>query len=134
MQSSPTAGVIAQAWEFYRRHWLHLVTVAAVIYVGIAVIGAVLTALFGAVGAFISGVLSIVAVFWVQGALTRAVEDIRDGRADLSVGQTFSSVGDRIAPVAGASILAGIAIAIGFVLLIIPGLFLLTIWSVIDPS
>ena len=30
-------------------------------------------------------------------------------------------------------ILAGIAIAIGFVLLIIPGLFLITIWSVIVP-
>jgi hypothetical protein len=31
-------------------------------------------------------------------------------------------------------ILAGIAIAIGFVLIIVPGLILLTIWSVIAPS
>jgi hypothetical protein len=35
--------------------------------------------------------------------------------------------------VAGASILAGIAIAIGLILLIVPGLYLITIWAVIIP-
>jgi hypothetical protein len=35
--------------------------------------------------------------------------------------------------VAGASILAGIAITIGLILLIVPGLYLITIWAVIVP-
>jgi lysylphosphatidylglycerol synthetase-like protein (DUF2156 family) len=35
--------------------------------------------------------------------------------------------------VAGASILAGIAITIGLILIIVPGLYLITIWAVIVP-
>ena len=69
----------------------------------------------------------------LQAALVKAVQDIRDGRADLSVGQTFSAATPYIGSVAGASILAGIAIAFGLVLLIIPGLALITIWCLIVP-
>ena len=133
MRSNPTSGVLSEAWGLYRAHWQHLVVVSAVIHVGVAVLSALFVALLGVAGALISAILAIVAVFWVQGALTRAVQDIRDGRADLSVGETFRSVGDRVAPVAGASVLAGIAIAIGLLLLIVPGLILLTIWSLIVP-
>ena len=43
------------------------------------------------------------------------------------------SVAPVILPLIAVSILAGIAISIGFVLLIIPGLYLVTIWAVIAP-
>ncbi|MDQ3532605.1 MAG: hypothetical protein M3456_09595, partial [Actinomycetota bacterium] len=46
---------------------------------------------------------------------------------------TLSRGGARIGSVALASIVAGIAIGIGLVLLIIPGLVLLTWWAVIVP-
>jgi hypothetical protein len=134
VKRNPTDGVISEAWALYRRHWSHLIPVAAVIYVGLALVTLVLTALLSTLGTVVAAILSVVGVFWVQGALTRAVEDIRDGRSDLSVGETFTSVGGNIAPIAGASILAAIAIAIGFVLFIVPGLFLITIWSVIVPA
>jgi len=58
---------------------------------------------------------------------------VRDGHADLSIGQTVNEALPFIAPVAGASILAGIAITIGLLLLIVPGLFLITIWAVFVP-
>jgi hypothetical protein len=45
----------------------------------------------------------------------------------------FSRVSSSIAPLIGASLLAALGIAFGFVLLIIPGLWLLTIWAVIAP-
>jgi hypothetical protein len=134
MQSNPTSGVISEAWELYKRYYNHLIPVAAVVYVGIALLSALLVAILSFVGALVAVVLSIVGVFWVQGALTRAVQDIRDGRADLSVGETFRSVQDKIGPIAGASLLAGLGIAIGLILLIAPGLFLITIWSLIVPA
>ena len=130
---NPTSGVIGEAWALYQRHWRHLIPVAAAVYVGTAVITFILTSILSVLGALIAAVLSIVGLFWVQGALTRAVQDIRDGRADLSVGDTFQSVGADIGPIAGASILAAIGIGIGFLLLIVPGLYLLTIWSLIVP-
>jgi hypothetical protein len=132
--TSPTSGVISEAWSLYTRHWRHLIPIAAVFYLGIGIVTFVLVALVPLLGVLVSAILSLIGVFWVQGALTRAVQDIRDGRADLSIGDTFSSVGNKVAPIAGASILDGIAIGIGFILLVIPGLFLLTIWAVIIPA
>jgi hypothetical protein len=128
-----TSGVISEAWALYRRHWQHLIPIAALVYVAIAVLTLLFSQLGAVVGAVLASVLSIIGLYWVQGALTRAVQDIRDGRADLSIGETFRSVAGKVAPIAGASILSGIAIGIGFLLLIVPGLFLLTIWSLIVP-
>ena len=78
--------------------------------------------------------MELVAAFLLQAALVKAVQDIRDGRADLSFGQTFSAATPYLGAVAGASILAGIAITIGFILIIVPGIILLTIWAVIVPA
>jgi hypothetical protein len=65
--------------------------------------------------------------------MIKAVQDVRDGQADLSIGGTVSAAVPFILPVAAASVLAGIGIAIGLVLLVVPGLILLTFWSLIVP-
>jgi hypothetical protein len=75
----------------------------------------------------------IIAVFLLQAALVKAVQDVRDGRVDLSVGATFSAALPLVGSVAVAAILAGIAITIGLLIVIIPGLFLITIWCLIVP-
>jgi len=77
--------------------------------------------------------VGIIAAFLLQATLVKAVQDVRDGRADLSIGETVSAATPYLGAVAGASILAGIAITIGLILLIVPGLFLITIWAVIVP-
>lgn len=131
---NPTTGVLSEGWELYRRHLAHFAVIAFVVYAVISLITLVAGQLFEWLGLILAALVGIVGSFWLQGALVRAVDDIRDGRADLSVGQTFASVRDKVAPVAGAGLLAGIAIAIGFILLIVPGLFLLTIWIAIVPA
>lgn len=130
---NPTEGVISEAFDLYKKHFGHLFLTAFVIYVVIAVLSALLTAVGGIVGALLAAVISVIGLFLVEAALVEAVSDIRDGRADLTVGETLSRGSSRIASVAGASILAGIAIAIGLVLLIVPGLILITWWAVIVP-
>ncbi len=116
----------------YRAHARHLLMIALVVYLAAAVVEAVL-GLLGVLGALLAGIVGIVAAFLLQAALVKAVEDVRDGRVDLSFSETLQAARPAVGSVAVASILAGIAIAIGLVLFIVPGLFLLTIWCLIVP-
>ena len=125
--------VIGKAWDMYKAHWRHLIPIAVVVYVLVSLVILVLASL-GWLGAVVGVFVSIAGVFWLQGALVLAVDDVRDGRADLSISQTLDRVTPHIGTLALAGLLAGIAITIGFILLIVPGLFLLTIWLVIVPA
>lgn len=69
-----------------------------------------------------------------QGMVVSLVRDIQDGRRDASVGELMRSALPVILPLVGAGILSGIGICIGLFLLVVPGLFLLTIWAVIAPA
>jgi len=129
---NPLSGVLEEAWKMYRAHAAHLLTIAFVIYLAAAIIAGLL-GLIGVFGFFLASIVEFVAAFLLQAALVKAVQDVRDGRADLSFGQTVSAATPYIGPVAIASILAGIAITIGLILIIAPGLFLITIWAVIVP-
>jgi len=77
--------------------------------------------------------VSVVAGTLYQGMVVGLVSDVQDGRRDSSVEDLVRSTGPVILPLIGAGILAGLGIGIGFLLLIVPGLILLTIWSVIAP-
>jgi hypothetical protein len=129
---SPLTGVLSEAWDLYRRFAVHFLLIAFAIYVITAVLVALLS--LGKIpGAIIGGVISFAATYVVQASLIKAVQDVRDGRVDLDLSETVRAAGPYILPVIGASILAGIGIAIGFFLLIVPGLILLTYWSLIIP-
>jgi hypothetical protein len=125
--------VIREAWDQYKAHWQHLMPFALVVYLLLGLVSLVLTLLLGWFGAIIGAFVGIIGLFWLQGALVEAVADIRDGRADLTMGQTFGRAQQHIGVLAIAGILAGLAIALGLLLLIVPGLYLLTIWSVLIP-
>ena len=126
--------ILNGAFDLYKRHWQHLIGIALVFYLLASSITLVLTIAFGAYGAVGGAVVLLIGIFWLTGALVEAVSDIRDGREDLTVGETFSKVWPRVWPLLGASILAGLGIAAGLVLLIVPGLILLTWWALIPPA
>ncbi|MDP8911167.1 MAG: hypothetical protein M3M94_03765 [Actinomycetota bacterium] len=125
--------VFSEALALYRRHWKHFIAIAVVVYLIISLIG-LLAAMLGTVGLIVAAVVSFVGAFWLQGALVEAVADVRDGRADLSIGETFGRVAPRIGAIVGASLLAGVGIMIGLLLLVIPGLVLMTLWSMVIPA
>jgi len=103
-----------------------------VIYVITAILVALLS-LAGLFGAILGAILGFAATYVVQASLIKAVQDVRDGRVDLDLSQTVRAASPYILPVIGAAILAGIGITIGFFLLIVPGLILLTFWCLIIP-
>jgi hypothetical protein len=129
---NPLSGVLDEAWGMYRRFAGHFLAIAFVIYLVAAVIAALLS-LLGFFGVLLGAIVEFFAAFLLQATLVKAVQDVRDGRADLSLGETVSAATPYIWAVAGASILAGIAITIGLILFIAPGLYLITIWAVFVP-
>jgi hypothetical protein len=78
-------------------------------------------------------VVSLVLAALYEGMVVQLVRDVQDGRRDNTVGELFGSESPVLLPLIAVSILAGLGIGIGFLLLIVPGLILLTIWSVAAP-
>jgi len=131
---NPLSGVLGESWQLYRTYARHLLTIAFLVYLIAAIVSAALGLVGGLVGALLGSLVTFVAEFLLTAALVKAVQDVRDGRVDLSVGQTLEAAVPLLGPVAVAAILAGIGITVGLAIFIIPGLFLLTIWCLIVPA
>ncbi|MBA3717777.1 MAG: hypothetical protein H0W87_06085 [Actinobacteria bacterium] len=126
--------ILNAAFELYKRHWKHLMSVALAFYLIAGTITLGLTIAFGRWGALGGAIVLLIGIFWLTGALVEAVADIRDGRVEMPWNETFSRVWPRVWPLLGASILAGLGIAVGLALLIVPGLILLTWWALLAPA
>src|SRR5262249_23652453 len=128
---------LGEAWNLQKRFLKEFFLTALVVFVFLDLLSALASAAASggarAFWTFVAIVVAIIGYFWVQAALVGLVRDVRGGRADRTIGETYRAVQPRLPAVIVAGILAGIGIAIGFVLLIIPGLYLLTIWSMLVP-
>jgi len=133
--------ILDESWTLYTKFFLHFFLIAlgvfAVVNLGYA---ALLEALDDDSGgrtaliALVTALASTIGLFWVQGALVRAVVDVHDGTIDAgplaSLRLTLPYVGRLIL----AGLLGGLAIVIGIILLIVPGLILLTRWALITQA
>ena len=125
--------VLSEAWATYKAHWRHFVPLALAYFLVLSLVVLALALLFDWAGVIAGVFVDVVGTFWLQGALVTAVADVRDGRADLSIGETFTRARPYILTLLLAAILAGLGIAFGLLLLVVPGLVLLTWWSLIVP-
>jgi|tagenome__1003787_1003787.scaffolds.fasta_scaffold20959052_4 hypothetical protein len=128
-----TSGVFEKLFATYRDQFTVFVPAALIIFVPVALLQALAAGTGGFGFAVIGGVLSIIGSFLLQGVVVEAVRDIQDGRRDLSLGDLFRSVSPVLGMLIGAGILAALGIIVGLIFFIVPGLLLLTWWSLTSP-
>lgn len=126
--------VLGEAFDLYRRFWRPLL-IGALVVLGIAgVISEVLEATGNLVLVLVGLIVYIAAGVSYTGYVVKLVGDTRDGRMHHSVEELYESALPYIGTLILNGVLAAIAIGIGFVLLIVPGLILITIWAVVAPA
>lgn len=127
------AVVVGRALQIFREHFAVLFPVALIF----ALIQAMATfAARDSGAAVLASALSLVLATFFQGMVVGFVRDVEAGLppgTEPSVGALFRAVSPVAGPLLLVSLLAGIGIGIGFLLLIVPGLILLTIWAVVAP-
>lgn len=131
--------VLDEAWTLYTRHFVRFFLIALAVFIVLNLLSALVGASLDEEGlglvlfAIVNAVIGIVGYFWVQGALVEAAADVRDGKQDLDFGETFARVRPLLPALVVAGLLAGLGIGLGLILLIVPGLYLLTRWALIVP-
>ncbi len=125
--------VISETFAIYAKHAVVLILLAVVIFGVVGIINAFLYDEGGILFNLIIQVLNLLASAIYAGMVVRVVQHHRAGTA-ATIGETFESVTPVLGILILNGILKGIAVTIGFFLLIIPGIFLATIWSVTSPS
>ncbi|MFL5897582.1 MAG: hypothetical protein ACJ76D_03840 [Solirubrobacterales bacterium] len=124
-------GTLSEVFDIYRDQAGVLLPVAFWLFLIVAIVNGLTE---GNLSLFwLAIVVSLAVGTLYQGMVVTLVQDVQDGRRDSSVGDLMRSVLPVLAPLLGAGILAGLGIGGGFVLLVVPGLILLTMWAVIAP-
>jgi hypothetical protein len=129
-----TGRVFERIFKIYGEQFTLLIPAALVLFIPVAILNGIVLESGGVLASLGAAAIAVIATYWYQGMVVEAVRDIIDGVRDQTIGGLFSAAAPFIWPLFAAGVLAGIAIAIGFILLIVPGLFLLTIWAVIVPA
>jgi hypothetical protein len=132
-------GVFSEAWEYYTKFFRRFVATSAAVFLVLDLLAAIAADARGRnaglalAWGLVSSVATLVGAFWVQGALVAGIDDVRDGRPDLTIEQLYR----RTRPFLGALLVAGVVAAVvgavGLLLLVVPGLFVLTRWAVFVP-
>jgi len=124
--------VIRRVFDIYVEQAAVLMPAAAVVFAFTGILGGVLIAASPTL-AFLAVAIDLVAVTLFTGMVVQLVADVQDGRRDATPRQLLGAA----APVLGQLILVGVVVAVGimagFILLILPGLILITMWSVAAP-
>lgn len=140
--------ILSDAFQLYRRHWQNLIVLVAVIVIPLAIIQVLIGDLWiresiteeeirngveVADGAFVGAALAALVVaiasvlMWtiLTGAITRAAAGTFLGR-DMDIGESYRYGLSRFWSIVLVGLLAALAIAGGFILLVIPGFIVLT--------
>jgi hypothetical protein len=124
--------VIRRVFDIYVDQYPVLLPASAVVFVISGIVSALLVAAAPGL-ALLALLLSLIANTLFTGMVVELVSDVQDGRRDHSAGELLRAATPVLGQLILVGIVAGIGILIGFVLIVIPGLILITIWSVAAP-
>jgi hypothetical protein len=124
--------VIRCVFKIYVDQASVLIPTAAIVFLVTGSLSTVLTKTSRGTS-LLSVLVDLVGVSLLTGLVVELVADIRDGRRDASVGQLVRSVTPVLSKLIFVGFVAAIVEGIGFVMLVVPGFVLLTIWSVFAP-
>jgi hypothetical protein len=127
-------GVVNETFSIYGQNALALIGSSIVVFVIVGVASGLLQNSGGVVLALLAAIVRLAGYALYTGFVVKLVHDVRDGRRDQTVGDLFSSAAPAIVPLIAFGILYAIGVTIGLILLIVPGLILLTFWSVGAPA
>jgi hypothetical protein len=120
-----------EVFSIYGSHAGVLLPLAFWIYLLVAVVAGIAGSSLGLL--LVALVISLLAGVLYQGVVVSLVRDVQDGKRDSGMRELIDEAMPFLGPLLGAGVLAAIGIGIGMILLVVPGLILLTIWAVIAP-
>lgn len=124
--------VFRRVFEIYVDQAPVLLPASAVVFVITGIIASLLVAAGNGL-AIIAFLISFVAGALFTGMIVELVADVQDGRRDHSAGQLLKAIGPVFNQLIVVAIIAAIGIGVGFTLIVVPGLILMTIWAVVAP-
>ncbi|HEX3519364.1 MAG TPA: hypothetical protein VHT29_10055 [Solirubrobacteraceae bacterium] len=125
--------VIRRVFHIYVDQASVLMPAAAAVFVVTGIISALLATSGSLIGVLLALVISLVAGTLFTGMVVELVADVEDGRRDASPGQLLRAAMPVIGQLILVGFVAGVGIVVGFFLIVVPGLILITIWSVAAP-
>src|SRR4029453_3968616 len=117
-------GVLKDTWRLYRTLFLRSFLTGFIVFAALGIFqrSPYLAALVGFIGTTL-----------VQGVLVGVVPDEHRGLDQRPLAQLYRSSGARLASMLWVSILMGLGVGLGLVLLIVPGILLAIRWAVAVP-
>jgi hypothetical protein len=123
------------AWRLYRRLFARSIVLGAIVFGAINLLEALVRG--GHTGTWLTLltlVLALTGVAVLQGGLVEIVRGLHvDGDDDASVMEAFRRAGGKAFKLLRISLLAGLGIGVGLLLLVVPGAILATRWAVAVP-
>lgn len=126
--------VINETFSIYGQNVAVVLVSSIAVFVVVGVVSGLLQTGGGFLLQALATVVRIAGAAFYTGLMVRLVEDVRDGRRDHSVGTLMSAAAPAILSLAVFGILFGIGVGIGLVLIIVPGLILITFWCLGAPA
>jgi hypothetical protein len=125
--------VVSETFSLYGRHVVALLGSAVVVFVIFGLASGLIENSGGFLLALVGSIVRLAGHALYTGFVVTLVQDVRDGRRDQTIGDMFASAAPVIPSLIGFSILFALGVGIGLILLIVPGLILLTFWCLGAP-